>query len=193
MITREQFDNYILPCTLVHEGGYVNDPDDRGGETYRGISRRSNPKWRGWELLERYQPLRRGDVINDPGLKEALREIYWDKYFIANKFDQFNDDCKALVCFDFAVNGGYKVSTLQRVLNCPAFGNNLVVDGVVGPKTIAAINAARPLDFCNAVLDIRKAHFDRLVEQTPAYEKFSDGWNNRICQLRRHVNKCCKM
>jgi lysozyme family protein len=34
------------------EGGYVNDPDDKGGETYRGIARKKHPSWRGWYKVD---------------------------------------------------------------------------------------------------------------------------------------------
>lgn len=37
---------------LMHEGGYVNDPTDNGGETYRGISRKFHPGWVGWSLVD---------------------------------------------------------------------------------------------------------------------------------------------
>ena len=38
--------------TAAHEGGYVNDPDDAGAETYKGISRRFNPSWIGWAKID---------------------------------------------------------------------------------------------------------------------------------------------
>ena len=37
---------------LSYEGGYVNDPDDPGGETYKGIARKMNSKWDGWVLVD---------------------------------------------------------------------------------------------------------------------------------------------
>jgi len=42
----------VLAKTLKQEGGYVNDPYDSGGETYRGISRRAWPSWKGWPLID---------------------------------------------------------------------------------------------------------------------------------------------
>ncbi len=38
--------------TAAIEGGYVFDPDDAGGETYKGISRRFNPSWGGWDKID---------------------------------------------------------------------------------------------------------------------------------------------
>ena len=39
----------------IKEGGYVNDKDDAGGETYRGISRKYNPTWQGWTMIDSYK------------------------------------------------------------------------------------------------------------------------------------------
>ena len=41
----------------VAEGGYVNDPDDKGGETYKGISRKANPNWAGWISIDQIKKL----------------------------------------------------------------------------------------------------------------------------------------
>ena len=43
--------------TLKYEGGYVNDKDDRGGETYRGVSRRYHPNWSGWKIVDEYKQM----------------------------------------------------------------------------------------------------------------------------------------
>ena len=42
-----------LEHMLKFEGGYANDPNDSGGETFRGVSRRNWPKWPGWPLIDR--------------------------------------------------------------------------------------------------------------------------------------------
>lgn len=41
-----------LDKVLSREGGYINDPDDKGGETYKGISRKYNPDWKGWRIID---------------------------------------------------------------------------------------------------------------------------------------------
>lgn len=38
--------------TIAHEGGYMNDPDDPGGETYKGVARKYWPKWLGWHIID---------------------------------------------------------------------------------------------------------------------------------------------
>ena len=44
--------NQALQMVLQNEGGYVNDPNDPGGETYKGIARKMNSNWIGWQLID---------------------------------------------------------------------------------------------------------------------------------------------
>ena len=184
MISKADFIK-ILPVTLNFEGGYSCLKNDKGGETYRGISRKSNPDWEGWKYLERHKPLVNGDIINDEDLKNAVRELYYSKYFLANGLQYFNI-LPALMCFDFAVNGGFSKAKLQAIIN-DRFGGNLVVDGIIGEKSIAAINGVNPVELSHAILDARKCHFDSIIESDPSQEMFKKGWDNRIAFLRRLV------
>jgi lysozyme family protein len=178
----EQFKQTILPCVLLHEGGWVLDNDDRGLETYRGISRVSNPNWEGWPIVDQLKPLKRGDIINHAGLKDAVAKLYFQKYFKQNRFDEIESPKKALVLFDFAVNGGYSVFMVQNILNI-AFQKGLLNDGVLGAKTLAAINEVPEVAFCNEVNKYRIARFKRIVEKDPTQEKFYEGWINRVRKL----------
>lgn len=187
MITFEAFKNHILPITLRHEGGYVNDPDDRGGETYRGISRRANPSWKGWELLQKHLPLKRGDIVNDRGLAVAVAEVYWGKYFEANQFNHINSLVVALQLFDFAVNGGYSKARLQTLLN-QEFDKCLLVDNVIGAKTLEAINACNPIALSSAILNWRQQRFEAIIARDSTQAKFEKGWSNRLNYLR-HVKE----
>ena len=47
--------NLALSKVLSHESGYVNDPDDLGGETYKGIARNSHGSWAGWQIIDSYK------------------------------------------------------------------------------------------------------------------------------------------
>lgn len=186
MIDIKQFSDSVLPFTLKYEGGYVNDSNDRGGETYRGIARRSNPDWLGWAVLEKYKPLNRGDIVNDCDLKNAIRQLYWDKYFSAHRFDQLNNLCLAVVLFDFAVHGGYSVARLQRKLN-EAFELNLLVDGVFGPMTVAAINSLPVLSLCQSLISLRREHLEAIILRDPSQRKFEKGWMSRLDYLSKLV------
>jgi lysozyme family protein len=178
MITRAQFINNILPITLKWESGYNNDPEDKGKETYRGITRRDHPDWEGWAILDKYKPLRRGDIINDSALKEAVQNLYHQKYFILRHFDKLDFSIVAIQCFDFAVLGGYSVKRLQALLN-DRYGLKLSVDGVMGDKTLAAINKQNPQEMALNIIQLRSAYHKEL-EEGEENDKFENGWKRRI-------------
>ena len=69
-----------LELTLKAEGGYVDDPDDPGGETYKGISRSRNPKWQGWinvDLLKAKRNFPR-NLDDDQELQETFTN-WWNR------------------------------------------------------------------------------------------------------------------
>lgn len=119
----DTFDSAIA-VVLRHEGGYMNDPDDPGGETNFGISKRSYPDT---------------DIRNLT--REQAAEIYRRDFWDANHCGEINDPGIALGLFDFAVNagGGRAIGILQKSL-CET-GSTVSVDGKIGPKTIYAVNA----------------------------------------------------
>lgn len=188
MITKEEF-LAVLPVTLNFEGGYVNHKNDKGLETYRGISKRTNPDWEGWRILEKHKPLSNGDIINDEALKNAVRDLYYSKYFLAHGLQNFKHILPALLCFDFAVHGGFAKAKIQALIN-DRFLGKLAVDGVLGEKSFAAINAINPIELSHAILDARKVYLDNIIQNDTTQEVFRRGWDNRISFLRRliHIN-----
>lgn len=109
---------------LAHEGGYVNDPHDPGGETNFGISKRSYPKL-DIRSLNRYQ----------------ATLIYYTDWWQRYGYDMIADDALAAKVFDFAVNMGPARAgkILQEAVNrtSPA---ELSVDGQLGPLSMEAVN-----------------------------------------------------
>ena len=91
----------IIEVVLHHEGGYVNDPDDPGGETNFGIAKRSHPDV---------------DIANltKDGAKEIYKEHYWDR----NKVESLSEDLRHIY-FDMCVNQGRgrAVKIMQRAAN----------------------------------------------------------------------------
>ena len=105
----------IIDGVLEHEGGYVNDPKDLGGETKYGITKRFYP-----------------DVdIKNLTVKEA-KQIYYDDYWVKNKVPQMPDNLKHIY-FDMCINQGKgtAVKVLQRAVNSK--GGDLEVDGGINP------------------------------------------------------------
>ena len=151
-----QFDD-IIEIVLEHEGGYVNDPDDPGGETNFGIAKRSHP-----------------DVDIANLTKEGAKEIYYQSYWIKNRVPQMPEDLKHIY-FDMCVNQGRgrAIKILQRAAN--AKGAMLEVDGGLGPKTIGAMKNVE-LDRVRAY---RIKYYADLVTRRPDLEKFYFGWFRR--------------
>ena len=178
--------------TLAHEGGYVKDPDDRGGETYKGIARRYNPGWSGWVRIDKAKK-QRGFPQNlkvDPALQtEAAafyRSHYWDKF----QGDNIPVQAIANELFDTAVNLGVAraIEFFQRALNvlnrAGALYDNLVTDGVFGPKSLAALRAYLKKDKPDYLLKILNVlqgmHYIEFMTRSPLQEKFARGWLNRV-------------
>ena len=155
-----KFDD-IIEVVLHHEGGYVNDPKDPGGETNFGIAKRSHPDV---------------DIKNltEEGAKEIYKEHYWDR----NKVEDLPENLRHIY-FDMCVNQGRSraVRIMQRAAN--AKGANLKVDGGMGPKTIAAMDGVE-LDRVRAY---RVKYYADLVTRKTDLEKFYFGWFRRAIEV----------
>jgi lysozyme family protein len=170
---------------VANEGGYVYDECDSGGETYMGISRVYHPNWRGWEILDNYKhilPTQKSSlkeiVENSEELKKIAKEYYkkefWDKFVTPLGLE---DARVCIYIFDMCVNIGSWSKILQRGIN--KCGANLEVDGLIGDKTIEALNGVDTSELLRALIEYRVKHYARLVQSRPKLKKFLGGWVNR--------------
>ena len=170
-----KFEN-AYPLILAHEGGYVNDPEDLGGETYKGIARKKQPDWVGWLVIDRMkqQPNFPNSMEGNPILQEKVLQFYkvlfWDKV----GGDLIADQDVAASIFDFAVNAGVysSVSLAQGVVGSGC-------DGIMGPKTIQAINAFTPDHFIAAFTVEKCRKYIAICKKRPESRKFFFGWIDR--------------
>ena len=108
---------------LNNEGIYSNDPDDAGGETYKGISRKANPNWDGWisiDAIKKAHPTTfKGILKKTPELEKKVQELYKDKYWDCFELDDVPSQLVAEQMFDTAVNQGQTaaIKFAQRVLD----------------------------------------------------------------------------
>lgn len=108
---------------LNNEGIYSNDPDDAGGETYKGISRKANPNWDGWisiDAIKKSHPTTfKGILKKTPELENKVQELYKDKYWDCFELDDVPNQLVAEQMFDTAVNQGQTaaIKFAQRVLD----------------------------------------------------------------------------
>lgn len=185
-----QFDA-ALKRVLAFEGAYSNHPADRGGETYRGISRVKWPAWVGWNRVDakREQPdfpdCLKLDLVLLCDVNDFYRKNFWQEIVGEGIFDQGI----AEELFEAAVNVGVvqAVKWLQRALNAlnrnMALWPDLIEDGLMGGKTLAAIRRAITAQRAAAVVKLQNIQqgnfYCELIRRDPSQEEFALGWLNR--------------
>lgn len=120
-----EFDKLILA-----EGGYVNDSDDAGGETYLGISRKNNPNWSGWKYIDsikdKYTTNKEFTKIlkQDESLTDSVKQLYKTNYWDVLELDVVPSQKIAHEIFDTCVNCGKKRAIIiaQQVCNMTITG-----------------------------------------------------------------------
>lgn len=150
--------------TLKWEGGYVNDPKDPGGMTFKGITAITYAEVTGRRLSTITEKEMRS--IPDDVVKSVYKRKYWD----AVKADQLPSGLDMLV-FDFAVNSGpaRAIKELQECLNVP-------VDGVLGPITLKHISTF-PIE--QIIKEYVQARID-FLKSLKTFETFGKGWIRRV-------------
>lgn len=165
--------NKIVPFILKWEGGFVNDPDDLGGATNKGVTIGTYEyycKLKGYPkpTIERLKN------ISDDQWKDILKILYWDKW----QADNINNQSIANILVDWVwASGGYGIKLPQKILG-------VAIDGIVGTKTIEAVNNQDPKELFEAIKAERIAYIDRIIQARPANKKFRNGWINRINDLK---------
>ena len=141
--------------TLGPEGGFADNPADPGGATMYGVTEAVARKW-GYTGKMQDLPLETA--------KQIAKQEYWDPY-----------QCDALIpmvafqVFDAVYNGGDAVRWLQQ-------SSGATVDGVMGPKTIAAVNLVNPYVMVMRFLALRLTYMASL----DIWPNFGRGWARRI-------------
>jgi len=167
-------DNFApsLSHVLASEGGYVNNPRDPGGATNKGITQREYDAWR----ARHGQPHRDVLLIDNNEVEAIYREDYWNK-ICGDQLPHGVDYCM----FDFAVNSGPHEAdvTVQRAIRALQDSADVVIDGVIGPKTLAALSNADPRriinEICTERLSFMKEHCD--------WADFGNGWDKRVASV----------
>lgn len=153
---------------LKHEGGFVNHPRDPGGMTNLGVTRRA---WEEWTS----HPANEADMRGlTPGMVEPLyRERYWN----AVRGDELPPGVD-LAVFDCAVNSGpgRAAMLLQQSIG-------VWPDGVIGPKTMAAIKEGEATEIVDRFCELRLLFLRGL----PTWPTFGKGWERRVKEVWRQA------
>jgi lysozyme family protein len=156
----------IIETIVTTEGGYADRKTDRGGCTKWGITKAALALWRGRDVTC-------AEIKALP--RDEAKRIYLRQYVTDPRFDQIPDEKLRLVVIDYGVHSGQATAAkvLQRAVGVKA-------DGVVGAKTLAAIEASpRRTGIYKEVLAQRLAQWLRDVAAHPEQAENALGWTRR--------------
>lgn len=163
----------LVPFIRSWEGGWSDDPHDSGGATMCGVTLKTFTEWRvshGCPKPTKEQ-LRK---ISDPEWHDIFRERYWNRL----RADQIESQAVANMAVDwYWCSGGMAISTLQRYCYT-------TVDGIVGPKTIAAVNRCNPERLFRELSQARTEFLERIVRNNPSKARYLNGWLRRVNSIR---------
>lgn len=164
----------LKPHILKWEGGWSNDPNDKGGPTMKGVTLAVYTAYRAkkGKKTPTQQDLKN---ISQEEWTDILKTMYWDRW----KADQINSQSIANLLVDWVWTSGlYGIKYPQKVLGVKD-------DGIVGPKTLEAINNYPDQKVLfNKLWLRRKEHFVSIANSRPANKKFLKGWLNRLNDLK---------
>lgn len=140
--------------------GYVNIPQDRGGETKFGIAQKANPEI----------------YVRDLTLQDAM-EVYYEKYWLRGACDMLPYPL-TIIHFDGCVNHGIGRAKkfLQQAVGVEA-------DGVIGAQTLEAIHSLDQQEIIDAISQIRTNFYNSIVQRDSSQKIFLKGWMRRIQEV----------
>lgn len=169
-----------LPHTLKNEGLYVNDPNDSGGETFRGVSRKNNPQWAGWAIVDSMKQEKNfpQNLTANTELGVLVATLYRAKYWDKIRGNEISNQVVADTIFDFAVNAGSRTSVkLAQIIV------GVKVDGVLGSKTLLAINSQDEKVFIPTFAITKIARYVQICGKRPSNRKYFYGWVRRTLEI----------
>ncbi len=160
----------LAPFILSFEGGFVNDRDDAGGATNRGVTIAT---WR----QQGYDKDGDGDIdvadlklLTEEDAVRIMKRNYWDRW----QGDRIECQSLANTLVDWVWGSGvWGIKLPQRLLGVKQ-------DGIVGEKTLYALNARDPKEFFSVVQQARADYFESICKTRPANKKFLKGWLRRL-------------
>lgn len=171
--------NTIFPFILKWEGGFVNHKNDPGGATNKGVTLKTLRSQR----LDFADKDKDGDIdVNDLKLitNADAQAIFEKDYWARIKGNDIKSQAVANILADWIwLSGSHAIRRPQRLVGVTA-------DGIMGPKTIKALDDAykkSPAEFTNALYKDRFAYINEIIKANPRLKDFQKGWINRMEDL----------
>ena len=164
MINKEY--QHCLEMILHHEGGYVNHPDDPGGETNLGVTKKVYDAYCKKNGL-RPKSMRDLEVLD---VAPIYKTEYWDRV----KGDDLHP-ALALCIFDFGVNAGTgrAAKMIQKIVGT-------AVDGGIGPNSLKKIDAYVEKHGIDKTVILYQADRQKYYEKLKHFKTFGRGWTRRV-------------
>lgn len=181
---------------LKYEGGYVNDKDDAGGETYKGVARKYNSDWDGWKIIDvlRKDKTFPNNLDDNQELQKQIQLLYKNKYWDIYWGDKIYPQDIVEEMFDISVNMGTKraVLFLQQSLNLLNRNQknypDIAENGLFESKTYEILNVYlskdKPLYLLKLLNVFQAIHYINYVKVKPEQEKYLRGWLKRVEDLK---------
>lgn len=167
----------MVPPLLKAEGGFVNNPKDKGGATKYGITRKTLSAWRGEEASV--------DDVKALTQEEAI-EIYKNEYYLKPKINQIGHEKVEEMVLDHGINAGPAagVKLLQRVIGAKQ-------DGGLGPNSLKKleeyIKEHGEDEFIRDYARKRKQFYLDVIKNNPDNLEFKKGWFNRVDNMEKRL------
>ena len=158
---------------LSAKNGWSDDPDDTGGATMCGVTLRTYSAWcnaKGYPLPSK------NDLKKIPYLhwRDVLKTYFWDKCLASH----IKTKSIACIIVDWVwASGPGMIKKIQKIVGS-------LQDGIIGPKTIAAINKMDQAELFTKIKEARFAYIDDICRIRPTNEKYRKGWTNRLNAIR---------
>lgn len=153
--------------------GWADDPDDLGGQTMVGVTmatyeeycrRKGYPKPTTGRLMD----------LSYNDWKSILKMLYWDRW----NADEIRSQSIAEIVCDFVwASGVHGIKVPQDLVG-------VIPDGIVGSKTLAAVNSRNPRELFDQIKIARFDFIEDICRKRPANNKFKRGWMNRINDIK---------
>ena len=164
----------LAPYIKKWEGGFVNDPADRGGATNKGVTIATFEAYCKAKSLPR-PSVERLKRMTDAEWIDILKTMFWDRW----QADKIKSQKLANILVDWVWGSGvYGIKIPQRILGVKQ-------DGIVGDETLKALNAQDPDKLFQAIYDARKKYLNDITISRPINKRFLKGWLNRLEDIRR--------